>query len=98
MGSQTFRVYAEQSAKIGMVHDRQIGPVFDVMDKVVHTYRVRVQRMAEGDDKVMAALRRGIEDAVFGGAHRLLEPWSAAGDVTNCLLLLTVYKAGASVL
>jgi hypothetical protein len=79
-GQPTFRVYGEQSAKIGAIYDRQIGPVFHVMGKVVHTYRVRVQGVAEADDEVMAAFWRGIEDAVFRGDRRLLELWPAAGD------------------
>jgi hypothetical protein len=54
-------VHGEQAAKIGTVNGWKMCPVLDVVGKVVHAYGVRVQRVAEADDKGMAALWRGIE-------------------------------------
>src|SRR5258708_32031800 len=66
-GGPAFRVYGEQPAERRAVHDWQIRPVPNVMDKVVHIYGFCIQGMAQAGNKVMATFRVGIEGAVFLG-------------------------------
>jgi len=78
-GKPTFGVCGEQPVKVGAIDDWQICPVRDVTGEVVHTDGGCLQRMAEADDKSMAAFRGGIEDAIFCGDGRSMEVCPAAG-------------------
>ena len=48
-----FRVYNEQPAERRAVHDRQIRPVCNVLDKVVRIYGFCIQGMAPAASKAM---------------------------------------------
>ena len=79
-GDPAFRVYSEQPAERRAVHDWQIRPVLNVMDKVVHIDGFCIQGMAQTANKVMASFLVGIEGAVLLGDGRLLELRTSAGD------------------
>jgi hypothetical protein len=60
----TLTADCEDTGERGSVDNRQICPVLDVVSEVVHIDCSRIQGMAKAYEEAVAAILRGIEDAI----------------------------------